>query len=463
MHHKKFIVIQLASLVALAAAAPRLLADYPIVSHRYLADPTSLVTKDRVYIYCSNDDESPVEGSYNIPNVICVSSSDMKNWTDHGSVFRAAEQTTWAKKTWAPGAIERDGKFFLYFGNGGANIGVVSAPTPIGPFTDPLGKALITHGTPGVQPATNMWLFDPGVFLDDDGQAYLYFGGNGDHNPRVARLNRDMISLDGDVLKMYATNFFEAAWVHKRKGIYYYSYSTTPRAGMRFDYMTSDNPTNGFTYRGIVSDQPPLNNNNHHAANFEFKGQWYHVYHNRIVAKQAGIPAGFRRNLAIEEMFHNADDTIQKVKYTTNGVAQLGHLNPYVRVEGETFAAQRGVETERCSAGGMNLSELDNGDWVKVVGVDFGAKGAKKFTASVASAESGGRIEIRLGGLDGKLVGTCPVENTGGWQTWQTVACDVSEAVGVQDLYLKFVGGEKPLFNLDHWKFEPGLPQAGGE
>ena len=81
--------ILLTHFVLFSAIAPSVLADYPIASHRYLADPTSLVTKDRVYIYCSNDDESPVEGSYNIPNVVCVSSSDMKNWTDHGSVFRA--------------------------------------------------------------------------------------------------------------------------------------------------------------------------------------------------------------------------------------------------------------------------------------------------------------------------------------------------------------------------------------
>ncbi len=98
----KFLTIL--GLAAMSAFAPQLLADYPIASHRYLADPTSLVTKDRVYIYCSNDDESRVEGSYNIPNVICVSSSDMKNWTDHGSVFRASDSTTWAKKTWAPAA-----------------------------------------------------------------------------------------------------------------------------------------------------------------------------------------------------------------------------------------------------------------------------------------------------------------------------------------------------------------------
>jgi arabinoxylan arabinofuranohydrolase len=438
----------------LATCVTPLWADYPIASHRYLADPTPLVTKDRVYIYCSNDDESPVEGSYNIPNVICVSSSDMKNWTDHGSVFRASEETKWAKKTWAPGAIERDGRFFLYFGNGGGNIGVVAGDTPTGPFKDVLGKSLIEHGTPGVQPAKNMWLFDPGVFIDDDGQAYIYFGGNGDDNIRVAKLKKDMITLDGEVMKMTAPNFFEAAWVNKYKGVYYFSYSTTPKAGMRFDYMTSNKPTSGFTYRGVVSDQPPINNNNHHAAQFEFKGKWYHVYHNRIVAKEAGIPTGFRRNLAIEEFTYEPDGSIKKVEFTTNGVKQQGCLNPFVKVEGETFNAQKGVETIPCDEGGMCLTELANGDWVKVVGVDFGSREAKKFNARVACDGAGGKIEVRLGGPDGKVVGSCAVAATGSSQKWQSVSCGISGASGRTDLCLVFTGGEGNLFNFDCWKFE---------
>jgi arabinoxylan arabinofuranohydrolase len=433
---------------------PRLAADYPIVSHRYLADPSSLVTSDRVYIYCSNDDESPVEGSYNIPNVVCVSSSDMKNWTDHGSVFRATDSTTWANKTWAPAAIERDGKFYLYYGNGGANIGVAVADNPAGPFKDVLGKPLINHETPGVKPAKNMWLFDPAAFIDNDGQAYLYFGGNGDENVRVAKLNRDMISIDGEIIKMTAPNFFEAAWVWRIKDTYYFSYSTTPKAGMRIDYMTSDKPTSGFTYRGVVGDQPPINNNNNHASQFLFKGEWYHVYHNRVVAKEAGIPTGFRRNLAIERFSYEADGSIKKVEYTVNGVAQAGHLDPYTRVEAETFATQSGVETEPSSAGGMNVTSLDNGDWITIKGVDFGSKGAQKFIASIASNAKGGVIELRLGGPEGTLIGTCKVKKTGGTQKWKTVSCKVSGATGVQDLCLKFVGDAKPLFNLDHWKFE---------
>ena len=438
-------------LAAILIPALPLRADYPVASHRYLADPSTLVTKDRVYVYCSNDDESPLEGGYNIPNVVCVSTSDLKNWTDHGIVFDAARDTTWAKKTWAPCAIERDGKFFLYFGNGGGNIGVVVGDRPVGPFQDVKKTHLIDGRTPGVQPFQGGWLFDPGVFIDDDGQAYIYFGGNGDDKARCAKLKRDMINLDGEVMKMNVPNFFEAAWVFKRKGTYYYSYSTTPKAGMRIDYLTSTKPTTGFTYRGIVADQPPVNNNNNHAAQFEFKGQWYHVYHNRIVAKEAGIPTGFRRNLALDRFTFNDDGTIKKTELTPDGVPQVGHLNPFVKVEGETFAAQKGIETEPCAEGGMDVCQIENGDWLKIRGVDFTAKGARKFAARVASATQGGKIEIRLGTPEGALVGTCEVANTGGTQTWKTVTCEVKEATGVQDLCLKFTGDAGSLFSLDSW------------
>lgn len=442
----------LPALILLATLPAR--GDYPIVSHRYLADPSPLVTAERVYLYCSNDDESPLEGSYAIPNVVCVSSSDMKNWTDHGSAFRATEVTDWAKKTWAPAAIERDGKYYVYFGNGGANIGVVVGDHPTGPFKDPLGGPLITHGTPGVQPAKNMWLFDPGVFIDDDGQAYIYFGGNGDDNVRAARLREDMIHLDGEVIKLSAPNFFEAAWVWKHRGKYYFSYSTTPKARMRIDYMTGDNPLE-FEYAGIIGEQPPTNfGDNNHAAEFEFKGRWFHCYHNRVVAKEAGIPTGFRRNIAVEEFRYDDEGGIIQVEYTRDGVKQIGHLDPYVRVEAETFAAQQGIETEPCASGGMNLCQLEEGDWVLVKGVDFGAGGAASFAARIACGGEGGAIELRLGGSDGKRVATCEVPATGGWEDWQEVSCEVAGLEGVHDLCLRFTGGGERLMKVDSWKFE---------
>lgn len=452
MINRKFAFGSLLFLV-LAVQTSVVQADYPVISNRYLADPASLVHDGRVYVYCSNDDESPVEGSYNIPNVVCISTSDMKNWTDHGIVFDAARDTGWAKKSWAPAAIERDGKFFLYFGNGGANIGVAVADSPTGPFKDAIGKPLLEHGTPGVQPARNMWLFDPGAFIDDDGQAYLYFGGNGDNNVRVVKLKRDMITLDGEVIKMNAQNFFEAAWVFKRNGIYYFTYSANPRAGMSFDYMTStEGPISGFTYAGKTSDQPPLNDNNHHAAHFEFKGKWYEVYHNRIVANEAGIPTGFRRNIAIDSFDFDDQGKIIKKVPTFDSVVQIGWLDPFKRVEAETFAAQKGIETEPCKAGGMNLCDIQNGDWVKLRGVNFG-DGVSSFTASAAGGK-GGKIEIRVGGPEGLLLGTCDIAAGGAPQEWKEVRGKIRKITGAVDVCLTFVGGEGDLFNVDWWQFE---------
>lgn len=443
---------RLFSCLALCAALPSAFADYPVASHRYLADAGAMVSNGRIYVYCSNDDDNPVEGDYQMKSIVCVSTADLKNWTDHGEVFRVPANASWAGNSWAPAAIARNGQFYLYFSNGASSIGVARSTTATGTFQDARGSSLVNSNTPGAS-GVNMWLFDPAVFVDDNGQAYLYFGGNGASNARVIQLNSDMINVSGSATAFTVPNFFEAAWMHKRNGIYYFSYSTNPSNGMRIDYMTSSSPTSGFAYRGVVGGQPPNNNNNNHASIVNLNGTWYHVYHNRDVATQAGINPGYRRNLGIERLNYNADGTIQQVSYTTNGVPQVGTLNPYVRVEAETFNAQSGVETERCSEGGMNAGYLQNGDWVRIRGVNFGSTGARNFSARVASSTSGGNIELRLGSPTGTLIGTCTVAGTGGWQSWATRTATVTSTTGTHDIYLRFTGGSGFLFNLNWWQF----------
>lgn len=434
-------------------------ADHPIVAHRHLADPAALVHDGRVYVYCSNDDDNEDAGPYNMKSIVCVSSSDLKNWTDHGEVLRVPADAAWATHAWAPAAIARNDRFYLYFANNASGIGVASSSGPTGPFVDARGSPLIDANTPGVLPADNIWIFDPAVFIDDDGQAYLYFGGNGESNLRIIRLNADMISTSGSARPVTVPYFFEAAWMHERDGTYYLSYSTNPANGLRIDYLTSDSPTGPFTYRGVVAEQPPRNNNNNHAAIFELNGGWYHVYHNRAVAMDAGIPPVYRRNIAIEQLEYNADGTIQPVAYTTDGVPQVHNLDPYARVEAETMGAQSGIETEPCSEGGMNVTAIEDGDWIRIRGVDFGNPGATEFRARVASAGGGGgTIELRLDSGSGTLIGNCDVPGTGGAQTWSTVTCAITGAAGVHDLYLRFTGGDGALFNLNWWQFTPGQP-----
>ena len=451
---KKLFNFPILLLFLLVGLCQNSIADYPIASHRYLADPGALVYNGRVYLYCSNDDDNPTDekGGYRMKSIVCISSSDLKNWTDHGVVFKVPENASWASLSWAPSPAERDGKIFLYFGNSGNGIGVAVADNPVGPFKDPIGKKLVDNNTPGVMPARNMWLFDPMAFIDDDGQAYLYFGGNGDNNVRVIKLNRDMISVDGPAIQLTALNFFEASWMHKNNGIYYFSYSSNPRAQMRIDYMKSTSPTSGFTYGGVISLQPPFNDNNNHQAIFKFKGEWYEAYHNRIVAKQAKVPPTYKRNICLDHIKHNPDGTIDTMVNTADGLPQLSYVNPFDRVEAEMFNAQNGIKTEVCSAGGMNVCNIENGDWIKIKGVDFGKKGAKIFTASVAGTVTNSQIELRLGDPSGKLIGTCKISPTGGQQTWKTVSCKLDKPKGVQDLYIKLTGDSGSLFNFDWWK-----------
>ncbi len=187
--------------------------------------------------------------------------------------------------------------------------------------------------------------------------------------------------------------------------------------------MMSKSPTTGFTYAGVVAAQPANNNNNNHQSIFEFKGQWYHAFHNRKIAYQLGIPTEFKRNLGIEKLNYQADGRIEQITYTTNGIVQLEGLNPYLRVEAETMAAQKGVETEICSNGGMNVTGIKDGDWIKISDVNFGEKGAKKFMASLAGNGNGSSIELRLGSETGKLIGTLTAIETKNNQTWKSLSC----------------------------------------
>lgn len=152
-----------------------LFADNPIITQRYTADPNAFIFNDRLYVICSSDEDNV--NSYNLLNYTLISSDDMVNWTDHNLVFKVKSVTNWAGQAYAPTAICRDGKVYLFFPNGAESIGVAVANRPEGPYTDHLGKALITKNTPNC----NMeWLFDPCIFVDSTSsgkQAYLIFGG----------------------------------------------------------------------------------------------------------------------------------------------------------------------------------------------------------------------------------------------------------------------------------------------
>ena len=441
----------------------------PLYTQRFGADPGVLVYKDRVYVYTTNDvlqygsNGNVIDNNYSDVNKInCISSADLVNWTDHGpiSVAGPSGACTWASQSWAPTAayktINGKDKFFLYFCNNASGIGVLTSDSPTGPWVDPIGKALVSRQTPN---ANVTWLFDPAVFVDDDGTGYLYFGGGvpegQNANPKTARvvkLGADMISLDGIPQEIDAPYMFEDSGINKIGNTYYYSYCTNwstsgNNLGIgsgQIAYMTSSSPMGPFTYRGIMFVNQGtffgLYGNNHHTL-AEFKGQYYLFYHARAVESAAGLTGNYR-SPQVDKVTINPDGTIKSVTGTMKGVSQIQTLNPYETVQAETIYRQGGNNVIGL---GDTTVKTAKGSWLGVKGAAF-KDGAKSITVRVKSATNNA-IKICTGSETGTVVGYVDVPATGG--NFAEITYGISNISGTQDVYFIFSGE----MEIDSWSF----------
>lgn len=426
--------------------------DNPIVQTNYTTDPAPMVYDGTCYVYTGHDEDNLVNDFFTMNEWRCYSSTDMVNWTDHGSPL-SYQTFQWSRgDAWAGQCVERNGKFYFYAPvnkkNGGKVIGVAVSDQPTGPFKDALGHPLVSTGSGDI---------DPTVFIDEDGQAYLYWG-----NPNLyyVKLNQDMISYSGTVKQIplttegfgkrsktdRLTTYEEGPWFYKRNQLYYMVFAGGP-ISEHIGYSTSTTPIGPWTYRGVIMPKQGRSFTNH-AGVVDYKGKSYFFYHN------GALPGGggFHRSVCVEEFKYQPNGLFPTINMTKSGPEQLGRVNPYKNNEAEMIAFSSGIKTEVCQEGGMNVGYIENGDWIKIKGVDFGS-GANSFKARVASGASGGNIELHLDSPTGSLVGTCPITGTGGWQNWTTKSCGVNGAAGVHDLYLKFTGDSGYLFNVNWWKF----------
>ena len=437
----------------------------PVIQTWYTPDPAPMVYKDTLFLFVDHDEDDA--DYFKMKDWQLYSTTDMINWTYRGTPMTTAT-FAWANqgdKAWAAQAIEHNGKFYWYMcaqdaQTGADVIGVAVADSPVGPYRDARGEPLA--------PATWGYI-DPSVFIDDDGQAYLFWGNN---NLWYAKLSTDMISFEGDIHQVNVmdesafgpiirtknddgsitqkTNYEEGSWVYKRNGIYYLLYA----AGGIPEYMAYSTATDiagPWKYQGRIMDSAEQSFTIH-GGNVDFKGRHFMFYHNGILPNGGG----FRRSTCVEEFSFTSDGRIPFMHFTETSIRKsVGTLNPCERVEAETMAWSQGLKTDQTIGHHHYVTSIHNGDYLKVSAVQFAGKEYSKFSACVAATKSGGRIEVRIGSRTGPLLAKLEVTSTGAMDDWQDLSVDVSrQENGLCDLYFVFLGDEGELFNVDYWQFK---------
>lgn len=286
----------------------------PIIKDMYTADPAAMVYEGTFYVYAGHDEQEEKGEGFLMNDWYLFSSTDMLVWKNHGSVLKAKDFSWASGQAWASHVIEKDGKFYYYVTVEhatipGKSIGVAVANDPEGPFSDAIGQALVTNDM--TRQTDIFWDdIDPAVFIDDNEQAYLYWGNT---VCKWAKLKDNMIELDGPIHTIDLPSFTEAPWVHKRGDYYYLSFAAQfPEV---IDYAMAISPEGPWEYKGRLNDRVPNSPTNHQSI-VEFKDNWYFVYHN------GKLPKGgeFRRSVCIENLYYNEDGTIRKIKQTDEGV-----------------------------------------------------------------------------------------------------------------------------------------------
>ncbi|EJL63043.1 glycoside hydrolase family 43 protein [Flavobacterium sp. CF136] len=289
----------------------------PIITDQYTGDPAALVYKDKVYLYAGHDEAPNDFNFYKMNEWVVYSSSDMKNWEPHPVPLKVTDFKWASNDAWASQVIERNGKFYWYVtvSHGtvpGKAIGIAVSDSPTGPFKDALGKALITNDMTKFTDIS--WDdIDPTVYIDNDGQAYLFWGNTACH---YAKLKDNMIELDGPIQHIDLPNYTEAPWIHKHEDWYYLSYAY--QFPEKIAYAMSKSITGPWEYKGILNELAGNSNTNHQSI-IDFKGQSYFIYHNGAIQPHGG---SFRRSVCVDKLYYNKDGTMKRVVMTSEGITE---------------------------------------------------------------------------------------------------------------------------------------------
>lgn len=407
----------------------------PFINTQFTADPTARVFEGKVYVYPSHDVDCGTDW-FCMKDYHVFSSENLVDWTDHGVIIHQND-VAWvdsnANAMWAPDAIEKDGTYYFYFpaiadtnaGFRGRKIGVAISDTPHGPFT------------PEPEPIDGVNGIDPNTFIDQDGQAYLYWSGRGIWG---AKLNSNMLEIESDPMRLDEKHpqegLREGPFIFERKGTYYLTYPRVIENTEALVYATGDSPLGPFEYHGVFMDEHESGCWTNHHSIIEYENQWYLFYHHNDYSPD------FDKNRAIrvDSLFFNPDGTIQKAEPTYRGVGitdatRIIQIDRYTNLS-ENGAAIEFLDPSDTFKGWKTIFENEQA-WLRYNSVDLGEEKLSKVKV-LARTNSASTIEIRLNSIDGPAIARVDIPEDGKWEVTETVL--TSYQPGIHDL---FIGLEK--------------------
>ena len=443
----------------------------PLLDFMFVADPTAIEHEGRLYVYGTNDQQQYEENggdkqnSYEcIKSLVVMSTDDMVNWTYHGTI-KVNEVAPWILASWAPSIVKReesDGKthFYLYFSNSGYGTGVLTATSPLGPWTSPLDKSLIDGSTSGLGEVTIP--FDPGAVIDDNGKGWLTIGADG--HPGIFRLGDDMISIDSEIKAIDAPFQFEANELNYINGTYVYTYNVAWEG----DFTTWPQPSGNLTpccmvymkTKDPLGDEWTYGNNylknpgdygfdfsNNHTHLQKFKDKWYIFYHAMSLQHSFNTDKGFR-NINVDEINVDEDKVrIDMGQQTLEGVSQIKPLDPFAEQQAETTAATQDLKFCEDEESG-DIWVVNSPGRVSVLAVR-GAKFNRRPSALKIKAFGHGKVLVRKGSVKGEIIASIPVES----DEMKLFESEVENVVSNEKMDLCFLlSGEGVYF--DQWQFE---------
>jgi hypothetical protein len=428
---KKWLAFVMLSLCA--GGLSNLFAQNPIVRDQFSADPTARVFNGQIYVYPSHDIPTPAQKPgrkdwFCMEDYHVFSSKDLTAWKDHG-VIASQYKVSWVDSAsysmWAPDCIEKNGRYYFYFPANvkpsvgkGFGIGVGISDKPEGPF---VFQTLPIKNVDGI---------DPCVFIDSDGQAYLYWAQRGGLS--MAKLNDNMLELASEptVIEGLPNGFKEGPFLFERNGKYYLTFPYVKNKTEQLAYCVAESPTGPFRYQGVIMDESPTGCWTNHQSIVKYENQWYLFYHHNDYSPNFDK----NRSVRIDSLFFNTNGSIRKVIPTFRGVG-ITPASSNIQPDRYSDISKKGVSVALIDSvntfAGWKTMLSGTGCWVQYNRVDF--RSGKFRTVTVrALSKTGGVLQIRLNNPKGPVIAVVEIPESKEWKTYKAPLSGSGR--GIQDL-----------------------------